>query len=45
MSGRGVTSGLAVELDAFVLHEFEDGLIRWMRPYPDMDAARAAAQG
>jgi ketosteroid isomerase-like protein len=45
MSGRGVTSGLDVEIDAFVLHEFEDGLIKRMRPYPDMESARAAAGG
>jgi ketosteroid isomerase-like protein len=45
MSGTGASSGLDVELDAFVLHEFEDGLIRRMRPYPDEDSARAAAEG
>ena len=44
MSGRGVTSGLDVELDAFVVHEFEDGLIKRMRPYPDVGSARAAAE-
>jgi ketosteroid isomerase-like protein len=43
MSGRGVTSGLDVALDAFVVHEFEDGLIKRMRPYPDEGSARAAA--
>jgi ketosteroid isomerase-like protein len=45
MSGTGVTSGLDVDLDAFVVHEFEDGLIRRMRPYPDEGAARTAAKG
>ena len=45
MGGRGVTSGLDVALDAFVVHEFEDGLIKRMRPYPDMESARAAAEG
>jgi ketosteroid isomerase-like protein len=45
MSGTGVSSGLDVALDAFVLHEFEDGLIKRMRPYPDEESARAAAEG
>jgi ketosteroid isomerase-like protein len=45
MSGTGVSSGLGVELDAFVLHEFEDGLIKRMRPYPDMESARGEAGG
>jgi ketosteroid isomerase-like protein len=45
MSGTGVSSGLGVALDAFVLHEFEDGLIKRMRPYPDEESARAAAEG
>jgi ketosteroid isomerase-like protein len=43
MSGRGVTSGLDVELDAFVLHELRYGKVTRMRPYPDMESARAAA--
>ena len=45
LSGRGVTSGLDVELEAFVLHELEGGKVTRMRPYPDMDSARAAAGG
>ena len=44
MSGCGVSSGLAVELHAFVVHELAGGRITRMRPYPDMDAARAAAE-
>ena len=44
MGGRGVTSRLDVEIEAFVLHEVEDGLIKRMRPYADMAAARAAAR-
>ena len=43
MSGRGSSSGLDVELEAFVLHELEDGRIVRMRPYADLEAARAAA--
>jgi ketosteroid isomerase-like protein len=43
LSGRGATSGLDVALDAFVVHEFEDGLIKRMRPYADEGSARAAA--
>lgn len=44
MSGRGVSSGLDVELHAFVVHELAGGRITRMRPYPDMEAARAAAE-
>jgi ketosteroid isomerase-like protein len=44
LSGRGESSGVDVELEAFVLHELEDGKITRMRPYPDMDSARAAAE-
>jgi ketosteroid isomerase-like protein len=42
MSGRGVSSGLDVGIDAFVLHELRDGKVAWMRPYPDRDSAEAA---
>jgi ketosteroid isomerase-like protein len=45
LGGRGVTSGLEVELEAFVVHELEGGKVTLMRPYPDMDSARAAAEG
>ena len=45
LSGRGVTSGLDVDLEAFVLHELEGGKVTRMRPYPDMESARAAAPG
>jgi uncharacterized protein len=43
MSGRGVSSGVDVELDAFVLHELSGGKITRMRPYPEMESALAAA--
>jgi ketosteroid isomerase-like protein len=43
LGGRGVSSGLDVELEAFVVHELAGGKVTRMRPYPDMDSARAAA--
>ena len=42
MSGRGVSSGLDVGIDAFVLHELRDGKVVRMRPYPDRESADAA---
>jgi ketosteroid isomerase-like protein len=42
LSGRGVSSGLDVELEAFVLHELEGGRVVRMRPYPDLESARQA---
>jgi ketosteroid isomerase-like protein len=42
MSGRGASSGLDVGLDSFVVHEFADGKIVRMTPYPDFDSAQAA---
>jgi ketosteroid isomerase-like protein len=42
LSGRGVSSGLEVGIDAFVVHELADGRIVRMRPYPDREAAMAA---
>ena len=45
MGGRGVSSGLDVELEAFVVHELAGGKVTRMRPYPDMESARAAAGG
>jgi ketosteroid isomerase-like protein len=45
MSGRGVSSGLDVELEAFVVHELAGGKITRMRPYPDMESAKGAAEG
>jgi ketosteroid isomerase-like protein len=45
LSGRGASSGVDVDLEAFVLHELEGGRIVRMRPYADLDAAMAAASG
>lgn len=43
LSGRGVTSGLDVDLEAYVLHELRAGKVTLMRPYADMESARGAA--
>ena len=43
LGGRGVTSGLEVELEAFVVHELACGKVTRMRPYADLESARAAA--
>ena len=43
MGGRGVSSGVDVGLEAFVLHELAGGKITRMRPYPDRESAEAAA--
>ena len=45
LSGRGATSGLDVDLEAFVLHELAGGKVTRMRPYADMESALAAAAG
>jgi ketosteroid isomerase-like protein len=42
LRGRGASSGLDVDLEAAVVHEFRDGRIVRMRPYPDLEAATAA---
>jgi ketosteroid isomerase-like protein len=42
MSGRGVTSGLEVNLEVYVLHELAGGKIVRIRPYADLDDAQAA---
>jgi ketosteroid isomerase-like protein len=42
LGGRGVSSGLDVELESVVVHELSGGLVRRMRPYPDLESARAA---
>ena len=44
LGGRGVSSGLDVELESVVVHEFSEGLVTWMRPYPDLESARAATR-
>ena len=43
LGGRGTSSGLDVELEAFVMHELSDGKVIRMRPYPDLESAQAAA--
>ena len=40
--GRGASSGLDVDLEAAVVHEFKDGKVVRMRPYPDLESAQAA---
>jgi ketosteroid isomerase-like protein len=43
LSGRGSSSGLGVDLEAFVVHELANGRITRMRPYADLEGACAAA--
>jgi ketosteroid isomerase-like protein len=45
LSGRGVSSGLDAELEAFVVHELANGRIVRIRPYADLVGAQAAAGG
>ena len=40
--GRGATSGIEVDQLAVVVHELEDGKIKRMDPYPDLETALAA---
>jgi ketosteroid isomerase-like protein len=42
LKGRGVASGIEVELRSAVVHWIEDGKVTRMEPYPDLDAARQA---
>jgi ketosteroid isomerase-like protein len=42
LSGRGVSSGLDVELEAYVIHELAEGKIVRIRPYADLESAQAA---
>ena len=42
LSGRGVSSGLGVGLDAWVIHELSDGKIVRIRPYADLESAQSA---
>ena len=44
LSGRGASSGLDVDLEAFVVHELAGGRIVRMRPYADLASAREAAE-
>ena len=43
LSGRGVSSGLDADLEAYVVHELANGKIVRIRPYADLDGAQAAA--
>jgi ketosteroid isomerase-like protein len=42
MSGRGVTSGLDVDIEVYVVHELAGGKITRIRPYADRESALAA---
>ena len=42
LAGRGVSSGLDVDLEAFVVHELANGKIVRIRPYAELDEAQAA---
>jgi ketosteroid isomerase-like protein len=42
LSGRGVSSGVDVDLEAFVAHELANGKVVRMRPYADRESAEAA---
>jgi ketosteroid isomerase-like protein len=44
LAGRGVSSGLDTELRVVVLHTVADGKVVYIRPYPDLDSALAAAR-
>jgi ketosteroid isomerase-like protein len=39
MSGRGVSSGLDVDLEVYVVHTVADGKITRIVPYPDLESA------
>ena len=42
LSGRGTTTGIPVDQDTFVLLTVRDGLVIWIKPYNERDAALAA---
>jgi ketosteroid isomerase-like protein len=42
LSGRGVSSGVDVALEPYVLHELADGKVVRIRPYADRESAEAA---
>jgi ketosteroid isomerase-like protein len=42
LSGRGASSGLDVALEPYVMHELAGGKVVRIRPYPDLESARAA---
>ena len=41
LAGRGVSSGLEVELETVVVHTVEGGKVTRIVPYPDLESARA----
>ena len=43
LSGRGVSSGVDVDLETFVLHELSNGKVVRMRPYAELEDAKRAA--
>jgi ketosteroid isomerase-like protein len=45
LSGRGASSGLDVDLEAFVVHQLANGKIVRIRPYADLESAQAATSG
>jgi ketosteroid isomerase-like protein len=45
LSGRGASSGLDVDIEAYVVHELDNGQIARIRPYPSRDAAERAIAG
>jgi len=45
LSGRGVSSGIDVDLEGFTLHDLADGKITRIRPYADLESALSAATG
>jgi ketosteroid isomerase-like protein len=42
MGGRGVSSGLDVDLEVYVVHELAGGKITRIRPYADRESAEAS---
>jgi ketosteroid isomerase-like protein len=44
LSGRGVSSGVDVELEVYVVHELAGGKIVRIRPYGDRESAEAALE-
>ena len=40
LGGRGVSSGLEVDLETVVVHQVEGGKITRIVPYPDLESAR-----
>jgi|SRR5215210_607658 len=42
LSGRGVSSGLDVNLEVYVVHELAEGKITRIRPYGDRESAEAS---